>query len=152
MAIRSTCGAVVPLDCACAANAIRLKHKNNQNGFKRFHRCITLMTFFDVFPDQLFVRRIAQQICRMKCRHEFNAMIARPIATQLDDRHFAIEQRLHGEFAQADDDVRTNDVNLLFQEWFAGGDFIRLGITVFRRPTFDHINDVNIFRRDPCPW
>ena len=46
--------------------------------------------FFDIFPDQLFVRRIAQQISRMERRHEFDPVIAGPSAAHFADRHLAL--------------------------------------------------------------
>ena len=55
--------------------------------------------FLDIFPDQLFIGRIAQQIRRMKGRHELDAMIMMPRAAELGDRNLALHQRLHREFA-----------------------------------------------------
>src|SRR5262249_49930890 len=52
---------------------------------------------------------------------------------------------LSGKCAKAANDLRTDRGKLLFQKWITGGDFIRFGITIFRRPAFEDVADVNIF-------
>src|SRR5215467_14474269 len=47
--------------------------------------------FFDVFPYQLLVRGIAQQICGMQRRHQFDAMIAVPVAADASDWSFRLQ-------------------------------------------------------------
>ncbi len=84
----------------------------------------------------------------MKCRHQFDAVIAMPVAAQLGNRHIAFEQRLHRKLAQADDNFRLDQVDLPFQKWFTRRHFVGLGIAIFRRPALHHVADVNVLALD----
>src|SRR6266850_7802664 len=105
--------------------------------------------FLDVFPHQFFVRRVAQQIGGMECRHEFDAVITVPVAAHLGNRNLALKQRLHGELAESDDDLGTNEIDLFSEKRLAGGDFIRFRIAIFRWPAFDDVRDVNVVALEP---
>ncbi|HWH76107.1 MAG TPA: hypothetical protein VNT76_02005, partial [Candidatus Binatus sp.] len=104
--------------------------------------------FLDVFPNQLFIRRIAQQVSRVKRRHKLDAVIAMPVTAQLGDRDIAFKQRLHGKFAQANDNFGLDQINLFFEERFTSRHFIRLGITILRRTAFNHIANINVLAFD----
>src|ERR1041385_4103121 len=94
MEIRSTCGAAASLVCAITENAT-VKSEIKQDSLRVFTAHL-LNHLLDIFPNQFFVRRIAQQISRMECRHQFDAVITMPVAAQFRDQHFALQQRLTG--------------------------------------------------------
>src|SRR5690242_15046772 len=53
------------------------------------------------------------------------------------------QQRLRGELAEGDDDLRLHDFNLSEEERFAAVDLVRLGIAVARRTALDDVGDVD---------
>src|SRR6185436_5199607 len=73
-----------------------------------------------------------------------------PSTAQFRDRHLALQKRLDGELAQSHDDFWTNELNLFFQKWLAGRDFIRFGIAVVRRSALDHIGDIDVLASNPA--
>src|SRR6476660_1043110 len=105
--------------------------------------------FLDVFPHQFFVRGVAQQIGGMKRRHQFNTVIAVPVTAHFGNRNLALKQRLHRKLAQTDDDLGANEIDLFFEKRLAGGDFVRFGIAIFRRPAFDDVCDIDVFALEP---
>src|SRR3990172_9709730 len=140
--MRSTWGEDPSLGCANAPApaAARTRKKITLSVFT-VH---LTQNFLDVFPYQFFVRRVAQEIGGMKGRHQLDAMIAVPVAAQFGDRNFALQQGLHGELSQRDDDLRSNEIDLFLQERFAGRHLVRLRIAVLGRPALDHIGDINV--------
>ena len=72
-----------------------------------------------------------------------------PVAAHLGNRNLALKQRLHGELAESDDDLGTDEIDLFSEKRLAGGDFIRFGIAIFRRPAFDDVCDVNVVALEP---
>src|SRR5262245_5601525 len=78
----------------------------------------------------------------MKRGHQFDSMIAMPVSSQFCDRCFGLQKRLHGKLTQGDNNLRSNEINLLLEERLAGRDLIRLRIAIFRRPELHHITDI----------
>src|SRR5687767_6376811 len=97
MVMRSTCGPAPSWVCAhtdtAAASSVTKKKILSVFTAQLFN------DFLDIFPDQLFVRRIAQQIRRMKGRHQFDPVILMPSAADLGDRNLVLQQRLHRKLA-----------------------------------------------------
>src|SRR6185295_4907996 len=73
MEIKSTCGAAASLVCAITESATA-KDKMKQDSLMIFTAHL-LNHLLDIFPDQLFIRRIAQQISGMERRHQLDALI-----------------------------------------------------------------------------
>src|SRR5512145_814993 len=103
-----------------------------------------LNDFLDIIPDKFLISWIAQQISGMQSRHEFDSMILMPPPAQPHDRNFSLQQRLHGEFSQSDNDLGFDEINLALQKRFTRLDLIGLGIAVLRRTALDHVGDVDI--------
>src|SRR5918995_3967537 len=84
MTIRSTCGADESSGCASTDSAKAISDTKRKIlrvfTFHLFHH------FFDVFPDQFLVGRIAQQIGRVESGHQLDAHIGVPIAAQPGNR------------------------------------------------------------------
>src|SRR5713226_4979469 len=143
MAIQSTCAEDGSLDCAITEKpaAIRIRKKTILSAFtiQLFH------DFFDVFPNQFFVRGIAQQIRRVQRRHQLDSVVAVPVATYSSNRNFALQQRLHGKLTQSNDDFWPDQVDLFLEKRFTRSDFVRFGISILGRATLDDIRDIYVF-------
>ena len=81
----------------------------------------------------------------MERRNQLRAAIVVHAAAQPRDRIERAQQRSRSERAQRHDDLRFDDVDLLEQERLACLDLVLLGISIPRRPAFDHIGDVHVF-------
>src|SRR5436190_22172703 len=112
--IQSTWAAPLSLLCARAGNAPAANARMINTALSAFTAQL-LHDLFDIFPDQFFIHRIAEQISRVKCGHELDAFIRMPLPPQSRDRDFALEESLYGEFTQADNNLRLTQINLLFQ-------------------------------------
>src|SRR5438128_597752 len=86
--------------------------------------------FLDIGPYQALVTSVAQQVRRMECRHHPRPAHLMPDAAQFAYRGFNLEQCLHGEGSEPDDDARPDYVDLAKQERLARGDFVQLGIAI----------------------
>ena len=104
----------------------------------------TLHHLLDVYPHPLLFPRAAQEIGRMKSRHDRDAFIFLPDAAHLRDPLFCPEQVLRRHVAECHDDLGLDGLYLLFHEPNAGLDLIRLGIAVVRRAAFDDVADIDL--------
>src|SRR5207244_12767669 len=80
----------------------------------------------------------------MECRHQFDSMITVPIAPQLGNWSFRLQQCLHGKLAQRDNYFGPHQVNLFFQEGLTRGDLVGFGVAVFRWATLSNVGDVDV--------
>src|SRR5207302_5400591 len=80
----------------------------------------------------------------MECRHQFDSMITVPIAPQLGNWSFRLQQCLHGKLAQRDNYFGPHQVNLFFQEGLTRGDLVGFGVAVFRWATLYNVGDVDV--------
>ena len=106
--------------------------------------------FLDIFPNQLFVCRVAQQIGGMKRRHQFDSMIADASCRAA----FVIGTLLCSSVCTANLPKPTmifgaNEIDLFLEKRLAGRDLVRLGIAIFRRPAFDDIGDIDVLALEP---
>src|SRR5688572_1376213 len=147
MVMRSTCGPETSFVCANTDTAAA--SNTTKEKILRVFTAQLLDDFLDIFPDQLFVGRIAQQIGWMKGRHELDSMIMMPGAAELADGNLALRQRLHRKLAQAYDDLRAYQINLFLKKGLAGRHLVRLGVAIFRWPAFDHVRDIDILAFEP---
>jgi hypothetical protein len=81
----------------------------------------------------------------MKGGNDANAIHIDESAAQFRNRCWRLEDRLRGKRSETADDFRANDGKLLFQKWITRSDFVRLGISIVRRPALQDVADVNIF-------
>src|SRR6266852_4566009 len=100
--------------------------------------------FLNIRPNQALVARIAEQIRRMKRRHEPNPTEILPLTAHLADRRFYFQYRLHGKRAETDDRARAHGFNLSKKKRLARSDFIGFGISIIGRPALDHVADINV--------
>src|SRR5258706_9346454 len=135
-----------PLFTAATSGSAPAARKKSATSLTRLE---LLDDFFDVFPDKFFVPRIAQQVGRMERRHQPDALIIVPLSAQPRNRLLRLEQRLDGEFAQRDDDLRLHQLDLLFEKRLARLDFVGLRVAVLRRAALDHVGDVDVLPPEP---
>ena len=81
----------------------------------------------------------------MECRDHSHAVHVEKLSAQPRNRRSGLKHRLRGKGAKTAHDFRADGRELLLQERIAGGDFVRLGIAVFRRTAFQDIADVDVF-------
>src|SRR5262249_41411826 len=98
-----------------------------------------------VFPDFAFFLRGTQKIGRMERCNDAHSIQIEKFPAQPRDRRDRLNHCLRGKCTEAANDLRTNRSKLFFQKWIASGNFIRFGITIFRRPAFEDVADVYIF-------
>src|SRR5438128_2799128 len=98
-----------------------------------------------VFPYFALLFRGTQEIGRMECCNDTHSVHVEEFSAQSRNRRCRLKHGLRGESAEAAHDFRTDRSELLFQEWIAGSDFIRLGIPVIRRPALEDIANVDVF-------
>src|SRR5882757_6319277 len=100
--------------------------------------------FLNIRPNQALVARIAEQICRMKSRHKPDSAEVLPIAAHLADRGFYFQHRLNGKGAETYNRARAHGFNLSKKKRLARSDFVGFGISIFGRPAFDYVADINV--------
>lgn len=97
-------------------------------------RIISLHNFLlhpqKIRPGFGFLRRIAQQVCRMETgqnRYGFAVALSifQPFAAQPRNRFLVVQQGICGTAAQNDDDLGINQLDLPFQKRQADGNFAR---------------------------
>lgn len=99
---------------------------------------------FQVLPDFTFGSGIPQEIGRMIRGKQGQAAEFKPLTAQARNGLLRANQRLEGHSAEANNRFRTNHVQLAIQKRGAGLDFVGLRRSIFRRPTFDHVANVNL--------
>ena len=82
----------------------------------------------------------------MKQRCDFDAVVFEPKSMLFRDFEVLVNHAPSGDTAKADDDIRRDQTNLVFQIADAGVLFIRLRVAVVRRAALDHVADVEIQR------
>ena len=87
---------------------------------------------------------IAQQRRRMERAHHPDAVLFDEFAVLLRDAEVRVDDPLCRDPAEADDDLRTDQPDLLAQPEDARILLLRLRIAVLRRAAFDHVADIDI--------
>src|SRR4029453_8352576 len=99
----------------------------------------------DIFPGWAFPRWIAQQRGGVIRDDQRNAVILVHRAAQFTDRQLRLQQRLRGERAERDDDLRTNALQLAHEVRTARFDLLRHRVAVPRRSMLEHVADEYVF-------
>src|ERR1044072_4719644 len=102
-----------------------------------------------IFPRLAFLRRVAQQVSRMKCRHHFDAFVIVKTAACACDALARLAQGSQRGVAEHNDDCRLRGGDFAFQKRFAGGGFVRHRRSVLRRTTTIYVTDQNLFAFRP---
>src|SRR3954471_2117000 len=101
---------------SAASGSAPPRRQSSQSALSRFELFNDLL---DIFPDKFFITRIAQKIGWMERRHELDALIFVPLPAQPRDRLLRLKQALDGEFPEPHDDLRPDEIDLLFEERLA---------------------------------
>src|SRR5688572_25506214 len=95
----------------------------------------------DIFPGWPLPRGIPEEGGGVVGDDQRDAMIAMDGPAKLADRELGVQQRLRGEGAERDDDLRADQLELLDEVRAAGDHFLRQRIAVARRPVLEDVAD-----------
>src|SRR5262245_41887918 len=84
----------------------------------------------------------------MERRNQLGAAVVENTAAKAGNRVEGSQQRLRAELAERDDHFRPDHVDLLKQKGLAGGNLVRFGIAILRRPALDDVRDVDVLPRN----
>ena len=66
-------------------------------------------------------------------------------SSQFSDRRFGVEKSLGGEASERNDYFRFDQLELPYEVWTAGSDFVRQRVAVAWRAVLEDVADKNIF-------
>src|ERR1041385_5491388 len=104
----------------------------------------------EILPHVALRFRRAKEVRRMERRHHGDApLIEPPLSAKSRDAAADAEQALHGSRSERDDHVGVHELDLLGQVWTARSHFIRLGLSILRRPALHDVADVYVVAAEP---